>query len=211
MFSIGAYVTFTVTVTDNKDPSPTVTVSPTSGRYFPVGTTTVTVTATDWKGNTATKTFDVTVLPFTQTILPPSGVRTYKAYWFDAYSSYFEWDITVAADGTVSGTGVQTGLLLAYDEFDQYSTELPSGLSGAGTVSGTIASDGSGQLVSSTSYWYWNGIDYDEGGNPAYSLATAEFSGAVNVIVDAAGNLYFDPNPIASPSYWYDYSAWYVQ
>src|SRR6185295_7733214 len=55
----GAAVSFTVTATDN---CPGVTVSgPASGTFFPTGTTTVAVTATDGSGNATTKTFTVTV------------------------------------------------------------------------------------------------------------------------------------------------------
>ena len=46
-YSLGAWVTFTVSATDDKDPAPTVVASPSSGQWFPVGTTTVTVTATE--------------------------------------------------------------------------------------------------------------------------------------------------------------------
>ena len=57
-----AVVTWTdPTATDNCDPSPTVECSPASGSSFPVGTTTVTCTATDECGNESTTTFDVTV------------------------------------------------------------------------------------------------------------------------------------------------------
>ena len=57
-----AVVTFTAPVaTDNCDPSPTVVCSPPSGSIFPVGTTTVTCTATDECGNTSSSSFDVTV------------------------------------------------------------------------------------------------------------------------------------------------------
>ena len=41
----GATAWFGVNVTDDRDPAPTVTVSPPAGSTFPVGTTTVTVTA----------------------------------------------------------------------------------------------------------------------------------------------------------------------
>lgn len=57
----GGRVQFTVTVTDECDPSPRVVASPASGSTFPIGTTTVTVTATDASGNSAECTFDVTV------------------------------------------------------------------------------------------------------------------------------------------------------
>jgi hypothetical protein len=57
----GAPVTFSVTATDLMDPSPSVACSPKSGSTFPVGTTTVTCTATDASGNTAKGTFHVSV------------------------------------------------------------------------------------------------------------------------------------------------------
>lgn len=54
-------VNFTVSATDNCDASPTVVASPAPGSSFPVGTTTVNVTATDDSGNVATGSFTVTV------------------------------------------------------------------------------------------------------------------------------------------------------
>ncbi len=56
----GAYVTYAATATDNCS-TPTLSYSPASGDFFAVGTHTVTVTAVDAVGNTATCTFDVTV------------------------------------------------------------------------------------------------------------------------------------------------------
>ncbi len=58
----GMAVNFTVTATDNADPTPTISTSPASGSVFPVGTTTVTATATDDAGNQSTCQFTVTVL-----------------------------------------------------------------------------------------------------------------------------------------------------
>ncbi len=57
----GVAVTFSVTATDSDDPAPTVVCSPESGSAFAPGTTTVTCTATDPSGNTATCSFVVTV------------------------------------------------------------------------------------------------------------------------------------------------------
>jgi hypothetical protein len=57
----GATVTFTVTATDDMDPSPVVVCQPASGSTFPLGTTTVTCTATDATGNQSSCSFDVTV------------------------------------------------------------------------------------------------------------------------------------------------------
>jgi hypothetical protein len=56
-----AVVEYTVTATDN-GPSVTVTSAPPSGTSFPLGTNTVTVTATDGSSNTTTGTFTITVL-----------------------------------------------------------------------------------------------------------------------------------------------------
>jgi hypothetical protein len=56
-------VTYSTTASDNcAPPPPTITFSPASGSTFNVGTTTVTATATDAVGNTASTTFTVTVL-----------------------------------------------------------------------------------------------------------------------------------------------------
>lgn len=60
----GAVVTYTApTATDACDATPSVVCVPPSGSVFPVGTTTVTCTATDACGNESTCAFDVTVTP----------------------------------------------------------------------------------------------------------------------------------------------------
>src|SRR5262245_5507994 len=181
----GSVVYFTVSATDNKDPAPTLAVSPASGSMFPVGTTTVTVTATDWKLNTSTETFDVTVAP-------QSGPRTYKAYWGD-YEGYivYEWDITIADDGTVSGSGNQWNAVQIYDGYEPYAVPMPSGASGTGVVSGTVGADGTFQLESSSTYWYWDAYygEYDEDGNPVYVGGAKSFSGTVQPYVYGTGNL----------------------
>jgi HYR domain len=57
----GTNVTYSVTATDDRDPNPTVTCDPSSGSFFPVGTTTVKCQATDASGNVATGSFLVHV------------------------------------------------------------------------------------------------------------------------------------------------------
>ena len=57
----GEVVTFSVSATDDLDPSPTVLCSPPSGSLFPPGTTLVDCTATDATGNQSTCQFPVTV------------------------------------------------------------------------------------------------------------------------------------------------------
>ena len=63
----GATVTFTTSALDVIDGARPTANSPASGSLFPVGTTVVTTTASDTKGNTASRTFNVTVEPFIQT------------------------------------------------------------------------------------------------------------------------------------------------
>ncbi len=57
----GTVVTFTVTADGTSDPDPEITCTPASGSAFPLGTTTVSCTATDSFGNTASDSFTVTV------------------------------------------------------------------------------------------------------------------------------------------------------
>jgi large repetitive protein len=71
--SSGTVVTFTATATDFVDGSITPVCTPASGSTFPVGTTTVTCSATDSAGNTGTASFLVTVT-FVDTTPPPAPV-----------------------------------------------------------------------------------------------------------------------------------------
>src|SRR6185436_14194992 len=64
---------FTPVATDNFYPAPTLTVNPPSGSTFPVGTTLVTVTATDASALVSQKTFTVTVR---DTIKPTASIAT---------------------------------------------------------------------------------------------------------------------------------------
>jgi hypothetical protein len=58
----GTVVSFTASAEDAISGPATVTAAPVSGSVFPVGTTTVALTATDWAGNMATSSFAVTVV-----------------------------------------------------------------------------------------------------------------------------------------------------
>ncbi|MBI1910900.1 MAG: SBBP repeat-containing protein [Deltaproteobacteria bacterium] len=58
----GASVTYTATAADAVDPSPAINCAPASGSTFPIGTTAVACTATDWAANSSTTGFYVTVL-----------------------------------------------------------------------------------------------------------------------------------------------------
>jgi hypothetical protein len=60
--SSGAQVTYSATASDNEDGALTPTCAPGSGSVFPVGTSTVSCSVTDSGGNTASGSFDVTVI-----------------------------------------------------------------------------------------------------------------------------------------------------
>ena len=59
----GASMTYDATATDAVDPAPVVACTPASGTRLPLGTTTVSCTATDAAGNAASKSFDAIVFP----------------------------------------------------------------------------------------------------------------------------------------------------
>lgn len=107
------------TVTDDIDPLPTVTVSPASGSHFALGATTVTVTATDATGNTATATFTVHVVDTTapvvtgisvdaSTLWPPNHKMVDVAVSYtvaDAVTLAPSCSLTVSSNEPVNGTG----------------------------------------------------------------------------------------------------------
>jgi hypothetical protein len=63
--SDGAAVSFSATASDSVDGAVSINCTPASGSTFPLGTTTVTCSATDAHGNTASGSFDVTVVDTT--------------------------------------------------------------------------------------------------------------------------------------------------
>jgi len=65
--SAGAVVNYSVSVSDNRDPNPTVHCAPASGSLFPIGTTLVNCTATDASNNSARDSFAVNVAD----VMPP--------------------------------------------------------------------------------------------------------------------------------------------
>jgi Chondroitinase B/HYR domain len=70
----GAVATYTASATDDKDGVVPVVFNPASGSTFPLGTTVVVATATDFAGNVATAFFNVTVVDTT-----PPEIRSLRA------------------------------------------------------------------------------------------------------------------------------------
>lgn len=75
----GAVVTYTVTATDDVDGPVAASCVPASGSTFPIGASTVTCTASDAAGNTATATFTVTVQDTTPPVIGPMSNLTVDA------------------------------------------------------------------------------------------------------------------------------------
>ncbi len=83
----GATVAFTATATDNLDGSLPVTLTPASGSMFPLGTNTVTATATDHAGNTVTGSFTVTVRDTTPPVISVTSGADFTEN-FNGYTNY---------------------------------------------------------------------------------------------------------------------------
>jgi hypothetical protein len=184
-------VTFTVTAADLVDPSPTVSVSPESGSLFPIGSTTVTVTATDATGNSATRTFEVS-LDDDPTDGPFAGTYAFSWVGYDAWGeprTYYEWSVTISPDGTVSGSGQQTALQVDWYYCDEYWCYYAGSyfddlwdLEAFGSLSGHVTDAGS--LEASGPYDFWiNDQFYGQYVN-TYGL-----SFAAQASLDADGNL----------------------
>jgi uncharacterized delta-60 repeat protein len=98
----GAEVTFTASASDNLDPSPTFTISNTSGSTFAFGTTVVGASATDHAGNTATGSFSVTVLTHSE---------AWRQEWFGTTANAGD----AADDADPNGNGIKNLLEYALD------------------------------------------------------------------------------------------------
>ena len=70
----GCFVSFAPSASDLFDPTPTTVSVPPSGSFFPIGTTTVSVTATDDAGNASTCSFDVVIERKARLFGPPLSI-----------------------------------------------------------------------------------------------------------------------------------------
>jgi HYR domain/GEVED domain/Secretion system C-terminal sorting domain len=131
----GAVVTFAAPTTTDNCSGVAVTSVPASGSLFPVGTTTVTSTATDASGNTATCTFTVTV----NDVQPPV--------------------ITCPANITVSNTLNQCGAIVNFTPVASdncpigTTTAVTINQSSSATVTAGSVSCNAGGLHTDNSYW----------------------------------------------------------
>ena len=118
-------VTFTVSATDTVDGAITPTIDHASGSDFPVGDTTVTVTATDNVGNTATRTFHVIIedtvppvlAPHDDVVVSATSLSTIVTFDLPAVTDLTHTTVTPSqASGTVFPVGTTPITVTATDE-----------------------------------------------------------------------------------------------
>lgn len=185
----GTAVTFTSNAMDTYDPSPTVVSTPASGNTFPLGTTTVSTTATDAAGNVKTLSFTVTV----QDTTAPSISGTFSPL-----------TLTTGAGGTVALPNY-TGQAVTSDAVGVTSvTQLPvpGAAQSVGTTHVTLtAFDGAGNSAS-TSF----DVVVNDGTPPVLTLPsniTAEATSAAGAVVTFAASATDNvgtPNVVAIPA-----------
>ena len=165
--SNGATVIFSVTATDAADPAPTVTCTPASGSVFPLGSTSVTCTATDASSNQSEASFDVTVADEAVpvfTVVPPAPVR-----------------LTAGADGTA--TLDFEDVVTATDNVD--AAPLVSCRTDTGLVSGNALPVGSHVVTCSATDSAGNSTsDTDPPGDAVYTV----------IVEDATAPVIFAPS-----------------
>ncbi|MCX6773381.1 MAG: HYR domain-containing protein, partial [Candidatus Micrarchaeota archaeon] len=151
--------TFESTATDSVDGSEEVTCDPASGSTFPLGTTTVTCTATDRAENTGTSTFKVTVK---DTTAPSGGSIDYRNGYYTTDSV----DITY-----ILGTDSVTGLNTSTGKIQRASAMLANGVCDEFTSFSDLVTESDGSYTDTTvidgnCYKYQYTIK-DKAGNPA--------------------------------------------
>jgi rhamnogalacturonan endolyase len=98
----GAVITYSASASDSVDGSISVTFSIPSGGTFPLGTTTVTATATDVAGNTATGTFTVTVRDQTAPSITPVANIELEAHGPAGSTATYATSASDLVDGNVA-------------------------------------------------------------------------------------------------------------
>lgn len=96
----------TVSATDNLDGAIPVTCTPSSGTTFPIGTTTVTCTATDSDGNVGSHSYPLSIWVNPPFITPNVVPAPNAAGWYDSPPTV-QWFISVQLGGLASTTGCQ--------------------------------------------------------------------------------------------------------
>lgn len=123
----GAVVNFTTSAMDGLGNPLATTNTPPSGSFFPLGTTTVTTTTADAAGNSASRTFTVTVLVEPPPVTPQSVVKFIEG---DTASLLYTWspalgigemtDRYSVSNGTLHVVGDEGGAVISKDRYRDY-------------------------------------------------------------------------------------------
>jgi HYR domain/FG-GAP-like repeat len=110
----GAAVTYVVSAIDDVDPNPAVSCLPTSGATFPIGTTTVTCTATDASGNSSTASFAIYIVDTTPPVVTvPSDITTDATSSSGAVITYFASATDIADPNPTVSCSTASGSMFA--------------------------------------------------------------------------------------------------
>ncbi len=194
--------------TDNMGGTPTLTYAPASGSTFPVGTTTVTVTATDSVGNIASGTFTVTVTGTVGLTVQPSPLTvasgssaTFSVTPFGSAPFSYQW----RKDGAAIAGGTSASLVLPKvtpPQIGKYSVVVTdstgktvTSVDAALNITGVDPSLWTGLVA----YYPFNGNANDESGSGLHgtvlggSLSTDRFGNASGYTFPSAGNMLVMP------------------
>lgn len=155
--SSGATVNFAATATDNLS-SPTVTYSKNPGTVFPVGDTTVTVTAKDEAGNTTTKNFNVRVQVIADATAPTAP--TSLKLTLNSTLLLFTKSISLNWYGASDNVGVSSYIVQRSTDGKTWST---IDFVNAPTATYTDTS------ISSLSFYYYRVLAKDAAGNVSFN------------------------------------------
>jgi hypothetical protein len=186
----GAAVSWSASASDLVDPAPSFGCAPASGTTFPLGTTTVSCSGTDYSGNTTTDTFDVTVVDTTAPALTvPADIAVEATSASGASASYAASATDVVdpapvvacapASGSTFPLGTTTVTCTATDATGNQSTGsfdvVVSDTSGPGLVlPGTINTEATGPSGAAVSY----AVSTSDAVDPAPAVACAPVSGS---------------------------------
>jgi hypothetical protein len=172
--SSGAVASYTLPTAAENGTSYTVTCTPTSGSTFPIGTNTVTCTATDNLGNTSSSTFSVVItapttpptitnVPSTITETAASALGTIVSYTLPTATDVFGNSVTVScnfASGTTFSIGTDAVTCTATDSYGNSATAsfnvvitaptTPPTISGTPTNISSVATGPSGNVETYT-------------------------------------------------------------
>ncbi len=153
----GTILTYGAATATDAISTPTITYSQASGTLFPIGVTTVTVTATDAAGNSSTCSFTVTVQDTTSPELVMLGLGT------DSIITFSPIDVMVQASdlvgiASVTVNGVSASLVTGTPQSGTWRASVPISLGGTLTIN-VSATDDAGHATSATAIVDNDGID----------------------------------------------------